>query len=693
MSAKRGAMVAALSMAVLSVGCRTAPPAAGPAAAATAGTGEAPSIDPSLLDRATSPCDDFYQFACGGWLARFTLPPDKAFYARSFSSIDDRNLEALRAIAERDAAGHLDPRDRYPQKVGDFWAACMDEQGVEARGLADLRAAFGGIDAVADAGALAEEIGALQRQGISPAFDVASQQDGRDATQVIGGISQGGLTLPERDYYLKTDPASAAIQEAYRAYLARMLELAGEPQAQAVADAQAVYGLEHTLAEAHWTNVEMRDPQRTYNRVDLTGLERLAPRFPWPRYLRALGHPDLASWSVTTPRAVEQLDGLLSSVPLSTWRSYLRWRLLSSMAAARALPKAFVEARFAFVSKAFTGAKELEPRWKHCVRATEGALGEAVGQAFVVRTFGEEGKARSRALIAGIEAAMKKDLDAVPWMDDATRQAAHRKLEKVTNKVGYPDRWRDYDALQVDRKSLFRSLLAADAFEVNRDLDKIGKPVDRNEWEMPPPIVNAYYEPPLNEIVFPAGILQPPFFSAAAPDAVNYGAIGMVMGHELTHGFDDEGRQFDAEGNLRDWWTPPVEQEFERRAACVVDQFDGYSVAGGVKLNGKLTLGENIADLGGVKLAFAAYRAATRGQGAGARVAGFTPDQAFFLGFAQAWCEAVRPERERTLAAVDPHSPPSFRVDGPLSNLAEFQEAFSCPAGSKMVRAERCQLW
>jgi len=676
----------------LQAGCKTAPSASG-ASPPAAGKVPAQGIDPSLLDRSVSPCDDFYQFACGGWLARYNLPPDKSEYGLSFTRIDDRNLEELRTIAEQDAAGHLDPGDRYPQKVGDFWAACMDERGVEERSLQDLHQAWSAIDAVADPGALGEEIGALHRQGVFPAFDISSEQDAKDATRVIGEIAQGGLSLPDRDYYLKDDPATVAIQQSYRAYLLKMMVLAGEPEAEASSDADAIFGLERTLSQAQRSRVEMRDPQLRYNPVDRAGLERLAPRFPWQRYLRALGHPDLEAFTVTTPKALEQLDELLGSAPLPSWRAYLRWRLLSSMAAARALPQAFTEARFAFVSKNFTGAKELEPRWKHCVRTTEGALGEALGQAFVVRTFGEEGKARSRELIAGIEAAMARDLGAVGWMDDATRGAALEKLSHVVNKVGYPDRWRDYDALQVDRSSWFRSVLMARAFEENRDLDKIGKPLDRSEWAFPPPVVNAYYDPALNEIVFPAGILQPPFFSAAAPDAVNYGAIGMVMGHELTHGFDDSGRQYDAEGNLRDWWTPAVEKEFQRRAACVVDQFDHYAIAGGAQLNGALTLGENIADLGGVKLSFAAYRAVRAGKAPGPKVAGFTLDQAFFLGFAQAWCTAVRPELERMLAATDAHSPPRYRVDGPLSNLPAFQEAFSCPAGTKMVRQDRCDLW
>jgi len=654
-----------------------------------------PGIDPALVDANVKPCDDFYAYACGGWLAKATIPPDRPIWSRSFVEIDERNLVLLRGIAEQDAAGKLDPADRYPDKVGDFWAACMDEAGIEQRGTSDLEAAWKRIDAVKDPASLATELAELHKDGVFPVFHITSDQDAKDATQVIGVIAQGGLSLPDRDYYLKDDAKTAAIQQAYRAHVAKMLQLAGEPPDRAAKDAETVYALERSLAETHWTRVEMRDPQRVYNRVELSGLEKAAPRFPWKGYLEALGHGDVTTFSTTTPRFLARVNELLDRTPPETWRAYLKWRLLAVMGSQRALPKAFADERFAFSSKTFTGAKELEARWKHCVRMTEGVLGEALGQAYVRRYFGADGKDKTRQLVSDIEGAMGRDLDGLSWMDPATRRRGREKLSRIVNKVGYPDAWRNYDAMKLDRASFFNSVLAANAFEVNRDLSKIGKPLDRNEWNMPPPMVNAYYNPSMNEIVFPAGILQPPFYTRTAEDAVNYGAIGMVVGHELTHGFDDEGRQFDASGNLTDWWTPADGKEFERRAQCVVKQFDEYVSVEDVKLNGKLTLGENIADLGGVKLAFAAYQASRAGKGPEAPVAGFTPEQAFFVGYAQSWCTAIRPEYARLRAATDPHSPPRWRVNGPLSNLPEFQQAFSCAAGSRMVRAgeSRCEVW
>jgi endothelin-converting enzyme/putative endopeptidase len=696
--------IAALALAVLA--CKTsggpakgAPPA--PATTSPAGRAEkaaesGPGIDPTIIDPAVKPCDDFYAYACGGWIQKTPIPPDKPRWNRSFSEIDERNLALLRDLAQADAAGEIDPQDRYAKQVGDFYAACMDEAAIESRGTADLRDAWQRVDAVKDVGSLANEVALLHKDGVFPMFRITSDQDAKDATQVIGVVAQGGLSLPDRDYYVKDDAKSAGIQQAYREHVAKMLQLAGVAAPDAATQADAIYALEKQMAEAQWTRVDMRDPQKTYHRVDLAGLEKEAPRFPWKAYLDALGHGGVTAFSTTTPQYVERVNQLLQSVPPETWRAYLRWRLLAVSAGHRALPKAFVDEQFAFTSKNFSGQKELEARWKHCVRQTNAALGEAIGQAYVRRYFGEDGKDRTRQLVSGIEGAMGRDLDQLAWMDPTTRVKAREKLGAIVNKVGYPDSWRKYDAMKLDRASFFKSVLAANAFEVNRDLSKIGKPLDRNEWFMPPPMVNAYYNPAMNEIVFPAGILQPPFFTRGAPDAVNYGAIGMVVGHELTHGFDDEGRQYDAKGNLTDWWAPQVSQEFDRRAQCVVQQYDEYSADPAlpdVKLNGKLTLGENIADLGGLKLAFAAWRAA-HAQGEPA-VAGFTADQAFFLSYAQAWCGARRPEYARLLAQVDPHSPERWRVNGPLSNLSDFRTAFSCAGGSPMVREgdRRCEVW
>ncbi len=684
--------------------CRSAPgPSAGPARAPVPPRAEAgpvqplPAIDESALDRTAPPCEDFYRFACGGWIAKNEIPPDKPRWSRGFDPLRERNLAELRAILDTEAAGKIDPRDRFADKVANFYASCMDEPGVEGRGLDELRAAWARLDGLTDRAALAGEIARLTAAGIAAPFEVTSDQDAKDATQVIGIVTQGGLSLPDRDYYLSDDPKQAAIRTRYLEHLRRMHALAGVAAADAAARAKTIADFERSLAETHWTRTELRDPRRLYNRVDRAGLEKLAPAFPWARYFEAIGHAELTAVSVTTPRFVERVGKLFAEAPLDTWKTYLEWHLLREMASARALPKAFVDERFAFSSESFTGAKELQPRWKKCVESTDEALGEALGQSYVRLHFGEEGKARTLRLVQELERAMGRDLDALAWMDDATRAKAKEKLARIANKIGFPEKWRDYGSMSIERRSYFRNLLAAGRFEVNRQLAKVGKPLDRTEWLMSPPSVNAYYNPSMNEMVFPAGILQPPFFNRAAPEPVNYGAIGMVVGHELTHGFDDAGRQYDAFGNLTDWWSPSVSKEFEGRAQCVVDQFGGYEALAGVKLNGQLTEGENIADLGGVKLSFAAMQAA-RQKGTldgGETVAGFTPEQQFFLGYAQAWCEKVREPYARMLAATDPHSPPRYRVNGPLANLPEFTKAFSCAPGAAMVRpaTSRCQVW
>jgi putative endopeptidase len=536
-------------------------------------------------------------------------------------------------------------------------------------------------------------VGRMHATGLPALWDLGSGQDNKDSSKVVAWIWQGGLTLPDRDYYLRDDARTVAIRSSYLEHVEKMLELAGETPARARSSAGAILGLEKAMAESHRTKVEMREPERTYNPYDLAGLEKAAPRFAWKAYLDALGAQGMNAFVATTPKALARIDELVRTTPIDTWRDYLRWNVLRTMARVRTLPRAFVEESFAFSSRNFTGAKELKPRWKHCVEMTDGALGEALGQAFVRRWFPADAREKALGLVVGVQKAQGENLRTLPWMDGATREKAEEKLSRIDNKIGYPVKWRDYASLEVTRASFFRNVLAADAFETRRDLAKIGKPLDRTEWEMTPPTVNAYYEAKLNEMVFPAGILQPPFYMRGANDAVNYGAAGFVVGHELTHGFDDEGRKFDARGNQADWWSPPVGAEFERRAACVEKQYRGYTVLDGVPLNGKLTLGENIADLGGLKLAFSAYRASRQGQLGEAPVDGFTPEQQFFLAAAQVWCGKYRPEAMRLLVQTNQHSPPRWRVDGPLSNLPEFARAFQCKDGDPMVRAERCEVW
>jgi putative endopeptidase len=651
-----------------------------------------PAIDEAALDRATAPCDDFYEFACGGWIARTEIPPDRAVWGRGFSELQERSLRHLREILEAAAAGRPSS-EPFGDKLGAYWASCMDEAAAEAHGLDDLRAEWTRIDAVRDRTGLADAFARLHGAGIFDPLPMYADQDAKDATQVVLTIAQGGLTLPDRDYYLSSEGKSPEIRRDLAAHLRRMLGLAGLAPAGAESAAAAVEELERTLAASHLTRTELRDPKKTSNRVDRPGLEKLAPAVPWARLFGDLGHPDLAAVNVTTPAFIAEVGRLFANAPLDGWKAYLRWHLLTAMAGERALPRAFVEERFAFQAKAFTGAKELQPRWKHCVEATDRGLGFALARVYVERHFGAEGKERTARLVREVETAMHRDLEGLAWMDAATRGKGFEKLGAIVNKIGYPDVWRDYGPLAIERGSWFRNVLAAGRFETNRQLAKVGKPLDRSEWFMTPPAVNAYYNPAMNEIVFPAGILQPPFFNRAAPEAVNYGAIGMVVGHELTHGFDDQGRQYDARGNLADWWTPEAAKEFDRRTACVAEQFSGYESLPGVRLNGRLTLGENIADLGGLKLAHAAMVAA--GAGGGPRVAGFTAEQQFFLGYAQSWCMRYRDEDLRRRAVVDPHSPAKQRVNGPLSNLPAFAGAFQCAAGRPMVRppGKRCEVW
>jgi endothelin-converting enzyme/putative endopeptidase len=643
-------------------------------------------IDETAIDPAIDPCDDFFQYACGNWIKRTEIPADRARWVRSLSVLTEENETRLRKILDALAAGKGTDKTAFGDKLAAYYGSCMDEAGIEKTAEPQLKDLLKPIDAIKDLPSLEKVLAELHLGVDNALFAFGSQQDFKDATRMIGIADQAGLGMPDRDYYLKDDPRFKEYRAKYVEHVTNMLTLAGV--ADASKKAHIILALETKLARASMPLAERRDPNKIYHRLEIAGLMQLAPKFPWKQYLADLGFPSITQINVAVPEFFRAINGELTATPLADWKTYLTWHAIHGLAPG--LSKRFVDENFNFYGKTLTGTAQILPRWKRCVESTDDALGEALGQPFVAQYFGAEGKASTLAMVRTVEGAMERDLGDLSWMDDATRKRAIEKLHLIANQIGYPDQWRNYDKLDVTRDAYVMNRVRASTFETHRQLAKIGQPVDRGEWEMTPPMVNAYYTPQLNKMVFPAGILQAPFFSRTAVPAVNYGAIGMVMGHELTHGFDDEGRQFDGKGNLADWWTPSVGKEFDTRAACVASQFDGYTVLGDVHLNGKLTLGENIADLGGLKLAHSAYRAANPEP---KKLGKFTDDQLFYLGYAQAWCGKTRDDDARRRASVDPHAPPEYRVNGPLSNLSEFAHAFSCKAGAKMVRQNACVVW
>ncbi|HZR31015.1 MAG TPA: M13 family metallopeptidase [Terriglobales bacterium] len=645
-------------------------------------------FDINALDRKVDPCTDFYQFACGGWMARNPIPPDQSTWGR-FNQLFEYNQAILHQILEKYAPN--DPtRTPVQQKIGDFYASCMDESTVESKGLQPLQPELDRIAALKNKSELANEIARLHQIGVNGLFQFTSGQDAKDATQEIAQADQGGLGLPDRDYYLKDDPKSQETRQKYTEHVQNMFRLLGEPQPQATGDAKTVMEIETALAKVSMTRVDRRVPENVYHKLPIQQLASMTPAFSWDQYLSAVNAPPISGLNVRVPDFFKGINGLLDSTSLDNWKTYLRWHLVH--AAAPLLAKGFVDENFSFYGKTLTGAEQIRPRWKRCVSMTDDDLGEALGQPYVQQTFGGEGKERTLKMVHELEKSLGEDITQLPWMTEATKKAALVKLHNIANKIGYPDHWRDYSKVQIVRGDALGNDMRATDFEFHRQLNKIGKPVDRGEWQMSPPTVNAYYDSQMNDINFPAGILQPPFYDNHIDDAVNYGGIGMVIGHELTHGFDDRGRKYDAHGNLNDWWTQEDAKEFEKRAECIVNEYAGFTAVDDVKLNGKLTLGENTADNGGLRIARMALHDDLAGKKVGA-IDGFTPDQRLFLGYAQIWCQNQRPEARRLRATVDPHSPGRWRVNGVIQNMPEFGQAFGCKAGAPMVRPNACRVW
>jgi putative endopeptidase len=649
-------------------------------------------LDLAYLDRSISPCDDFFGFADGGWMKNNPIPPAYPAWA-TFNKLHEQNEDALRDILEEAAKDKTAAHSSNWQKIGDFYTSCTDESQIEAAGLKPLDAELKRIAAIQDTSSLQAEIAHLQRQGVSAVFRFGSEQDFKDSSKEIAAAGQGGLGLPDRQYYLKDDDRSKQLRGAYVQHVANMLHLMGDDAATATAESKTVLSIETLLAKASMDRVDLRDPNNIYHKMQKAQLRELTPHFSWEDYFRETGAPDVDAVNIGQPDFFKEADAALVSVPLPDWKTYLRWHLAHSVA--QSLPQIFVVENFNFYGHTLTGTQEILPRWRRCVEATDRQLGEALGEFYVKRNFPPEAKAKALAMVKNLIAALRDDISTLDWMSPATRQKALEKLNAITPKIGYPDKWRDYSAYKVDRGPYVANSLRGDQFEFDWDVAKIGKPVDRAEWDMTPPTVNAYYSSVRNEIVFPAGILQPPFYDPRRDDAMNYGGIGAVIGHEMTHGFDDQGAKFDAQGNLNNWWTPEDLKNFKERGDCIAKQFDGFEAEPGLHENGKLVEGESIADLGGLTIAYAAFRKSLEGKPEPAAIDGFTANQRYFLAFAQIWANNMRPEYARLLVNTNPHPLGKFRTVGPLSNMPSFAEAFGCGASSRMVRpeAQRCRIW
>ena len=651
----------------------------------------APGFSLDTIDKSIDPCVDFYQYACGNWIKNSEIPPDQSSWV-SFVELRERNMDIEHDILEKAEKGGAS-RDAIDQKIGDFYGACMDEKAADAKGIDALKPELDRIAAVQDKNALIEEIAHVYLAGPRPLFNFTSASDLHNADQVIAYIDQGGLTLPDRDYYIKDDADQVDKRQRLVDYATQLFTLAGQTPQQAAASAQTVLQIETLLAADSMDRTKRRDPKNRDHKMSREEAAALGPNFNLNRFFVAVGAPNFTQLNVTNPDFFKQVNGVLETESVDALKIYVSWHVLN--AAAPWLSQPFVDANFK-LTQALTGQKEIQARWKRCVSLTDRELGEALGRKYVDVAFPPESKARMLKMVDALEKSLADDIHELSWMSPETKKQAKVKLDAIRNKIGYPEVWRDYSSVVVKRDDLLGNVERANTFEARRQMAKIDKPLDRKEWGMTPPTVNAYYSAAYNEIVFPAGILQPPFFDQKMDDAVNFGGIGLVIGHELTHGFDDQGRKFDPQGNLHDWWTVEDGKEFEKRAGCVADEYSNFVAVDDRKLNGKLTLGENTADNGGARIALMALEqmiADDKSGKEGQKIDGYTPEQRFFLGFGRVWCEKRRPEFARMVVLTDPHSPGKYRVDGVVQNMPEFQKAWGCKAGQAMVAENACHVW
>jgi putative endopeptidase len=670
----------------------TLPSFAGSARAADAAGASANvlAIDKANFDPTCKPCDDFYQFATGGWTKSHTLPPGRARWG-GFDELAQHNRDVLHQILEDDAKMANAPAGSDAQKLGSFYRACMDTDAIEKAGTAPVAPLLDAVAAAHDVPSLVTTIVALERNGVDGGLRLGSRADTKNSSKQIAAIGMGGLGLPDRDYYFNEGERFATIRSAYHEYVASQLQNLGDAPAQANAEATAIIGLETAIAKATPKRADLRDPYKLYNPTPVAQLPALAPHVPWKSFFTAFGAPAVDTVNVSVPSFVTAYDELLANTALDTWKAYLRYHVADDYSGT--LPKRFDDASFGFRSGVLLGVKEQLPRWQRCTAATDAALRDVLGKAYVTASFPASAKTRAQELVNNLQATLRDDIGTLSWMSPQTKQQAVAKLAAFTKKIGYPDTWEDYSALQIPNGGTYASdVIAVRRWNDARTISRIGTATDRGRWGMTPPTVNAYYNPSNNEIVFPAGILEPPFFYPSADDAVNYGAIGAVIGHEMTHGFDDQGRQFDAQGNLRDWWTPADAANFKTRAQCIVDEFDAFEPAPGQHENGRLVQGEAIADLGGLTIAYKAFERTPEAK-AHKAIDGYTPEQRFFLAYAQVWRSIATEGMIRQIAATNEHPWDKYRVLGTLSNMPEFQAAFHCAAGDKMVRASRCQIW